>query len=60
MPMSPRAVNLALLFALSLVRRGPREFVGEVFNLAGGESHGDHDHDYDDADDECCGCAQPA
>ena len=51
---------LALLFALSLVRRGPREFVGEVFNLAGGESHGDHDHDYDDADDECCGCAQPA
>ena len=48
---------LALLFALSLVRRGPREFVGEVFNLAGGESDGDHDHDYDDADDECCGCA---
>jgi hypothetical protein len=41
---------LALLFTLSLVRCGPRGFAGEIFNLAGGDSHGDHD----DADEDCC------
>jgi uncharacterized membrane protein YraQ (UPF0718 family) len=46
------------LFVLSLVRRGPREFVGEIFNLAGSESDGDHDHEHaqDQAVEECCGC----
>jgi uncharacterized membrane protein YraQ (UPF0718 family) len=56
---------LAALFLASLVRQGPRAFVGELFEADGDGRDGDgaghdhqHDHDHDDAccgDDMCCG-----
>ena len=43
------AVAMALLgaaFAWSLVRRGPRDFAGELFESGDGEHSRDHDHDH--------------
>ncbi len=44
------------LFLLSLVRQGPRAFVGELFEADGdGEEGNDHDHDHgEDELDDCC------
>ena len=51
-------VLLAGLFLVSLVRQGPRAFIGELFE-ADGDGETDHDHDDDDCcdsvdDDDCC------
>jgi uncharacterized protein len=40
------------LFLLSLVRQGPRAFVGEIFE-ADGDGESEHDHDHDHEFDEC-------
>ena len=52
-------VLLTGLFLVSLIRQGPRAFVGELFEADGdGESGHDHDHEADDCCDEgvdeCC------
>ena len=49
-------VLLAVLFLVSLVRQGPRAFVGELFEADGdAESGHDHSHGHDhDTEDECC------
>ena len=47
-------VVLGALFVASVLRRGPRDFVGELF-AAGGE--GAHDHDGCDHGEDACGCA---
>ena len=47
---------LCALCALSLLRRGPRAFVGEIFAADEEDDHdhdGSHDHDHDH-DDHCC------
>lgn len=41
------AVALTSLFTVSLVRQGPRRFLGRLWELASGH---DHDHDHDDHD----------
>ena len=45
------------LFLLSLVRQGPRAFVGELFE-ADGEGEEGHDHDHDHGEDELDDCCQ--
>jgi len=52
-------VLLTGLFLVSLIRQGPRAFVGELFEADGdGESGHDHDHEADDCCDgnvdDCC------
>ena len=46
---------LGALFLLSLVRQGPRAFVGELFEADGdGEEGHDHDHDHDQGGEDGC------
>jgi uncharacterized membrane protein YraQ (UPF0718 family) len=46
------AVVLGALFLVSLVRQGPRGFLGRLWELGGHEhAHDDHDHDDHDHDD---------
>lgn len=51
------AVALGVLFLASLVRMGPRAFVGEVFSGGDDEhDHGDHHHAEAAGDADECGC----
>lgn len=43
------AAILAVLFVASLIRQGPRGFLGRLWELASSHDH-DHDHDHDDHD----------
>lgn len=48
-------ILLAGLFLLSLMRQGPRAFVGELFEADGDDDDGEHGHDHghDHGDDHC-------
>lgn len=50
-------LGLALLFALSLLRRGPRGFVGEIFS-SDEEDECEHEHEHEH-EDPCCQAADP-
>ena len=52
-----RLALLGGLFLLSLVRQGPRAFVGELFEADGDGEEG-HDHDHDQGEDELDDCCQ--